>query len=144
MLSIAFMLTVPLRFFTSSPLIRSANNAEKVTLIPSARLFSTPFSILRKSSQNTSPGFNRSSLRFQETTAPISNPQSKPHNQKSKINNQQLVYSFLIRFFRIMNITIALQRLTCMQHACIISLASALAGCQGVRLFVSRLPRISA
>jgi hypothetical protein len=55
-----------------------------------------------------------------------------------------LVYSFLIRFFRIMNITIALQRLTCMQHACIISLASALAGCQGVRLFVSRLPRISA
>jgi hypothetical protein len=47
-------------------------------------------------------------------------------------------------FISLMNIRIAIQRLTCMRHACIISLASALAGCQGVRLFVSRLPHISA
>jgi hypothetical protein len=149
--ALKLFLTALSRFFSSPSLIRSSENAEKVTLIPAG--FSGPrcpvlfsylsFSHLPFSKKTFRSLFVPPSIRGTKLV-----PEGYIHslNPQSKIHTQQSTMAIFVSpfVFRITNIRIALQQLTCMLHACIISLASALAGCQGVRLFVSRLPRISA
>ena len=132
---------------------KSAHNSIHSALCSFSNLQSTIPNLKSSMGLLVPPSFRATTIALLNLQSTIPNPQSKmvlfvPHSfffaERMFLLNKGSMMA--MKFFQssIIHQKSSFQRLTCMPLACIISLASALAVCRGVRVYVSRLPRLSA